>query len=69
MMPEDIKSAIITAKGVIIKCKLEKVSFDICCQWVESSRSVKLTALISNSPIKLTALLFIRDVNLTGLFL
>ena len=36
--------------------------------WVECSRSIKLTALLSKSPIKLTALLFIRAVIITGLF-
>ena len=36
---------------------------------MECSRSVKLTALISNSPIKLTALLLIRAVSLTGQFI
>ena len=40
-----------------------------CLYWVECSRSVKLTALISSTPIKLTALLLIRAVSLTGLFL
>ena len=37
--------------------------------WVECSRSIKLTALLSNSPIKITALLFIRAVIITGLFI
>ena len=37
-------------------------------QWVECSRSVKLTALISNRAVSLIGLLEIRAVNLTGLF-
>ena len=35
----------------------------------DCSRSIKLTAQLSNSPIKQTVLLVIRAVSLTGLFL
>ena len=44
------------------------IFFVMVTHWAECSRSIKLTALLSNSPIKLTALLFIRAVIIIGLF-
>ena len=56
---------ILREKTVLVKPN----TLDEASHWVECSRSVKLTALISIRSIKLTALLLIKAVNLTGLFL